>query len=72
MRKSGMSRSPTFRYVAQSDIPGLVAEAASPQEMIALVGELVPELLALNSPDDDPVVPYSLMFDHLTARRAVA
>ncbi len=59
-------------YVSQSDVPGLAAEAATPQEMIDLVGELVPELLELNGPDDQAEVPYSLMFDHLKAHRAVA
>jgi len=59
-------------YASQSDVPGLAAEAATPQELIDLVGELVPELLELNRPGEPAEVPYSLMFDRLKANRAVA
>lgn len=59
-------------YVTHTDIPGLVAEADTPQAMIDLVSELVPELLEMNSPGSDPVVPYSIMFDHITAHRTAA
>jgi predicted RNase H-like HicB family nuclease len=51
-------------WVAESDqIPGLVTEAATKEEMIRKLGELIPELLEEN---DDfgalPELPYSLMW----------
>lgn len=58
--------------VTQSDVPGLAAEAPSPQALIELLNTLVPEMLSLNSPDSDPDVPYSVMFDHIRTGRAVA
>lgn len=57
----------------QSDVPGLVAEAATPQELIDLIGGLVPELLTLNGfagvADD---VSYSILFDRMKPAHAVA
>ena len=35
-------------YVAESNVPGLVAEASSQEAMTALLRERVPELLKLN------------------------
>lgn len=41
-------------YVATSeDVPGLVAEAASPVELVEKLQVLVPELLELNSAGED-------------------
>lgn len=36
-------------YVAKSDIPGLVLEAATPTELMNRVAEAAPELIELNS-----------------------
>lgn len=36
-------------YVAESDVPGLVTEAASVPELIARVEAIAPELLELNA-----------------------
>ena len=35
-------------YVSDSDVPGLVAEAASERDLIVKIHELVPELYELN------------------------
>ena len=35
-------------YVSDSDVPGLVAEAASERDLIVKIRELVPELYELN------------------------
>lgn len=35
-------------YVAESDLPGLVAEAETPEALLAKVRVLVPELVELN------------------------
>ncbi len=60
-------------YVAQTDIPGLNAEADTPEDLIKLLPDLIPELMAangvLNDGDSMPPVPYSLLFDRLCAGR---
>lgn len=38
-------------FVSESDVPGLVAEAATIEEMTSLLRDRVPELLELNRPD---------------------
>lgn len=38
-------------YVAHSDVPGLTAEAATPEAMNRLLEVRVPELMELNRPD---------------------
>lgn len=40
-------------YVANSNVPGLSAEAPTCEAMNALLMELVPQLVQLNLPDDD-------------------
>lgn len=35
-------------YVAESDLPGLVAEAASPEALLSKIRVLVPEIVELN------------------------
>ena len=57
-------------YVSSTDVPGLAAEAETPEKLRALLDELIPELVELNGQGDDPGVPYSLTFDHLRAGRA--
>jgi len=59
-------------YVTNTDVPGLVAEAATPGELLALLYTLIPELVDLNGGGADPSIAYSVMLDHLRARRAVA
>lgn len=56
-------------YVADSDIPGLVAEARTQDEMNALLMRRIPELLALNLGVESPKgkephreVPWELCF----------
>jgi len=58
--------------VSNTDVPGLAAEAATPEALLALLNTLIPELVELNGGGADPSIPYSLMLDHLRARRAVA
>lgn len=38
-------------YVSDSDVPGLVAEAATPEDMQRLLQARIPELLELNLPN---------------------
>jgi len=59
-------------YVSGSDVPGLNAEANTPQEMVEILQSLIPELLEANGVLVDnvmPDVPYSVMFDQLRADR---
>lgn len=57
-------------YVSNTDVPGLAAEADTPEELLKLLNTLIPELIELNGFDGEPV-PYSLMFDHLRTSRDV-
>jgi predicted RNase H-like HicB family nuclease len=56
-------------YVFESDVPGLVAEAETPQELMVKVEALIPELVALNrhlldwEPEDD--LPIHLMAEQM-------
>lgn len=58
-------------FVSGSDVPGLNVEAASPEELLEVLADLIPELLVANGViegnDDLPQVPYSLMLDSLQA-----
>ncbi len=58
-------------FVSNSDVPGLNAEAGSPEELLEILTELIPELLVANGVLEDngdmPQVPYSLMLDSLQA-----
>ena len=56
-------------YVSSTDVPGLAAEAETPEALLALLDTLIPELIELNGDGDDPSIPYSVMLDHLRARR---
>jgi predicted RNase H-like HicB family nuclease len=59
-------------FVSKSDVPGLNAEAETPEEMLNVLSELIPELLAANGviESGESGIPYSLMFDNLKAERA--
>lgn len=59
-------------YVSHTDVPGLVAEADSPEELLALLQTLVPEMIEANGDDGDPTIPYSVVLDHLQAVRSRA
>lgn len=49
-------------YVAESDVPGLAAEADSLEEMERKLYSLIPELLELNEPGYSPhPVPFELI-----------
>ncbi|GBF31195.1 hypothetical protein MnTg04_01151 [bacterium MnTg04] len=48
-------------FVSKSDVPGLNAESASQDELIAIVRQLVPELLKLNERRDDGFAPEGLV-----------
>lgn len=51
-------------YVSESDVPGLVAEAPTVEDLNALLRRRIPELLALNCPDDfrrEHEVPWELI-----------
>ena len=58
-------------YTSQTDIPGLVAEAETPEELVKLLNDLIPELVELNGVEGDSI-PYSLTLDHLVASRTIA
>ena len=54
-------------WVATSeDVPGLCAEAASLEELLTIVGELIPELMELNC-DIQPDAEFPF---HITAERS--
>jgi len=60
-------------FVSQSDVPGLAAEADSPEELLALLETLVPEMVELNGDGSaGETIPYSVTLDHLTAERVPA
>ena len=59
-------------YVSQSDVPGLVAEAETAEKLIALLNELIPELLELNGTEAGSEVQYSILLDSLKAQRVGA
>ncbi len=59
-------------YVSQSDVPGLVAEAETSEKLIALLNELIPELLELNGTEAGSEVQYSILLDSLKAQRVGA
>ncbi|HEY5598868.1 MAG TPA: DUF1902 domain-containing protein [Kiloniellales bacterium] len=46
--KAAWDREAGVWYVSESDVPGLVAEAATPQDLMTKLVALVPELVALN------------------------
>lgn len=48
-------------FTTQSDIPGLVLEAQSFEELIGLVESLAPEIIAANVPNAKP--PYQVRVD---------
>ncbi|MEO3434976.1 DUF1902 domain-containing protein [Inquilinus sp. CAU 1745] len=56
-------------YVDESDVPGLVTEAATFEQLVANIRDLVPDLLAVNSRNqqDRPghKVPIHVMADRL-------
>lgn len=58
-------------FVSSSDVPGLNAEADTPEGLLDVLTDLIPELLVANGVieggDELPQVPYSLMFDSLRA-----
>lgn len=56
-------------WVAQSDdVPGLVAEAESPDKLILKLKVLIPELLELNGPADSQALPFSLGFNEILTK----
>ena len=59
-------------FVSQSDVPGLVAEAETSEKLIALLNELIPELLELNGTEAGSEVQYSILLDSLKAQRVGA
>ena len=59
-------------YVSSTDVPGLAVEAETPQELLTILDEVVPELVHLNGDGGEAVVPYSVTLDHLQARRVPA
>ncbi|MDH5772901.1 MAG: DUF1902 domain-containing protein [Rhodospirillaceae bacterium] len=58
-------------FVSSSDVPGLNVEAESPEELVTILKDLIPQLLIANGVlegnDELPEVPYSLMLDSLNA-----
>lgn len=59
-------------YVSSTDVPGLAVEADTPVKLLALLDDLIPELIELNGDGNNLSIPYSVMLDHLRAYRAVA
>lgn len=59
-------------YVADSDVPGLAAEAATVDKMLDLLRVLVPEMLYENgllADGEHPTVPFQMILDHLESNR---
>jgi len=55
-------------YVERSDVPGLNAEAGSLDELVAVIAELVPHLIAANLPDHgDDAGKYRVCVQHMVA-----
>lgn len=59
-------------YVSQTDVPGLAVEAGTPEELLALLDTLIPEMIESNGDDGSSYIPYSVMLDHLRAERVTA
>lgn len=59
-------------FVSQTDVPGLVAEAETPSELLSLLDTLIPEMLEANGLGDLPGIPYSVTLDHLKTGRTAA
>ncbi len=58
-------------WVAESeDIVGLITEAATPEELILKLSDIIPVLLDENGGGDDmPEVPYSVMWETIQTAR---
>jgi hypothetical protein len=62
-------------FVAESNVPGLSAEAPTKEAMVGLLDTLIPQLVELNCPEErkpSDNVPWELLFggkQPLTARR---
>jgi hypothetical protein len=54
-------------FTTESDIPGLVVEAATFEELVDLIGSLAPEVIAANVPD--ALAPYRVQ---IVTRRELA
>lgn len=55
-------------FVAESeDVPGLVAEAETPDALVKKLQQLIPELLDLNGYTDGDEIPFLVSFDALAA-----
>lgn len=51
-------------YVAETDVPGLSAEAATPDALVEKLRVMIPELMALNQPAGDAAeVPVTLLWE---------
>lgn len=53
-------------YVAESNVPGLSAEAPTKEEMVGLLEALIPQLVQLNQPESrrpSDSVPWELLFN---------
>jgi len=52
-------------YVAESDVPGLAAEAPTPEALVEKLRVMIPELQALNGTgsDDHTDVPVTLLWE---------
>ncbi len=61
-------------FIDSTNVPGLNVEAATREELLSLLDDLVPDLLEANGAfgagDGLPTIPYSLMFNQLQASRA--
>lgn len=59
-------------FIDSTNVPGLNVEAATREELLSLLDDLVPDLLEANGAFGDglPAIPYSLMFNQLQAYRA--
>ncbi len=47
-------------YILSSDVPGLHAEAETLDELVAVISDLAPELVAANLPDTAANIPISI------------
>lgn len=72
-RMSGLRQ---FRWNPLETVPNyqflVNSEADTPEELLALLDTLVPEMVELNGDGGSPSIPYSVMLDHLRAERTTA
>lgn len=63
-----------FWFVESSDVPGLNAEAPTLDELVEVIADLAPELIAANLPDairDGEAIPLCVQYVATTGRQSL-